>query len=184
MEAGQTANTQRWVCSLSDVLTIANAAHTSPHAASAKIYVQSEAPKGAILLQGLQKAPTPKSAVTRINTIYIATGNDKPIIPSTSELVNCLKQKELAASAWKFEYKSVLKEAGIRCSRHRAWIRSCAQFGANQGIYSIPTHRCFTATDHIYRITLKMQLHIDQLSGTQFNKIARCNCDEVNIENL
>ena len=35
-----------------------------------------------------------------------------------------MKQKELAAFAWKFEYTLVLKEVGIHCSRHQAsgWI--------------------------------------------------------------
>ena len=124
----------------------------------------------------------------------MAMGNDTPIIPSTSDLHNCLKQKELAAFAWKSEFKSILKAAGDKCSRHKAWIRSCAQFGASQWIYAIPTARCFTAPDHIcrpslllmlvYKTMLKMQLHIDQMSGDQLSSIARCDCGEVNIENL
>ena len=114
----------------------------------------------------------------------MAMGNDTPIIPSTSDLLNCLKQKELAAIAWKSEFKSVLKAAGDKCSRHKAWIRSCAQFGASQWIYAIPTVRCFTAPDHIYKTMLKMQLHVDQVSGDQLSSIARCDCGEVNIENL
>ena len=31
---------------------------------------------------------------------------------------------------------------------------------------------------------LKMQLHIDQVFGDQLSSIARCDCGEVNIENL
>ena len=169
---------------LSDVLIIADAALVSSHAASAKILIQSESPTDAILLQRLQKAPALKSAVTKLNAIYMAMGNGTPVIPSTSDLLNCMKQKELAAIAWKSEFKLVLKAAGDKCSRHKAWIRSCAQFGASQWIYPIPTVRCFTAPGHIYKTMLKMQLHIDQVSGDQLRTIARCDCGEINIENL
>ena len=92
---------------LSDVLIIADAALISSHAAFAKILtcIQSESRADAILLQRLQKAPARKSAVTRLNVIYMAMGNDTRIIPSTSDLLKCLKQKELKLDeTWKMSF--------------------------------------------------------------------------------
>ena len=103
---------------LSDVLIIADAAHISSHAASARILAESDAQEDAALLQCLQNSPTLQPAVARMNAIYMALGNDKPIIPSTSDLLNCLKQKEMSAFAWKYEYRQVLKQAGTQCSRY------------------------------------------------------------------
>ena len=65
---------------------------------------------------------------------------------------------------------------------HTEWISFPNRRKA--GINIIPTHKAFTAPDHIYRTMLKMQLHIDQLTEAQFNKIARCDSKEVNTENL